>query len=43
MQGSMSGFVDTSGVDPKEFDWTYSEDKYKPKGKKLITKTVKKK
>lgn len=43
MQGSMSGFVDTSGVDPKEFDWTYSEDKYKPKGKKLITKTIKKK
>lgn len=43
MQGSMSGFMDTSGIDSKAFDWTYSEEKYKPKGKKLITKTVKKK
>lgn len=42
VQGSMSGFMDTSGIDSKAFDWTYSEEKYKPKGKKLITKTIKK-
>lgn len=37
LQGSMSGFCDTSKIPQKDFQWTYSEDKYnKPKGKKLF-------
>lgn len=43
MQGSMSGFVDTSGINPTDMTWTYSEDKYKPKGKKLINNKIKQK
>ena len=36
LQGSMSGFVDTSGIPSESFQWTYSEEKYsKTKGKKL--------
>lgn len=36
-QGSMSGFCDTSKIPQKDFQWTYSDDKYnKPKGKKLF-------
>lgn len=36
-QGSMSGFCDTSKIPQKDFQWTYSEDKYnKPRGKKLF-------
>ena len=43
LQGSMSGFMDTSKISTESFNWTYSEDKYKPKGRKLVTnKTVKK-
>ena len=37
VQGSMSGFCDTSKIPQKDFQWTYSEDKYnKPRGKKLF-------
>lgn len=37
LQGSMSGFCDTSKIPQKDFQWTYSEDKYnKPKGRKLF-------
>lgn len=37
LQGSMSGFCDTSKIPQKNFQWTYSEDKYnKPAGKKLF-------
>ena len=37
LQGSMSGFCDTSKIPQKDFQWTYSEDKYnKPRGKKLF-------
>lgn len=43
LQGSMSGFMDTSSINSEAFNWTYSEEKYKPKGKKLITHTHKKK
>lgn len=41
MQGSMSGMVDTSGISNMDMTWTYSEEKYKPKGKKLITNKTK--
>ena len=41
MQGSMSGFVDTSGISNMDMTWTYSAEKYKPKGKKLITNKTK--
>lgn len=38
LQGSMSGFCDTSKIPQKNFQWTYSEDKYsKPAGRKLIS------
>ncbi len=43
LQGSMSGFMDTSSINSEAFNWTYSEEKYKQKGKKLITHTNKKK
>ena len=43
LQGSMSGFMDTSSINSEAFNWTYSDEKYKPKGKKLITHTHKKK
>ena len=36
MQGSMSGFVDTSGISATDMAWTYSDEKYKPKQRKLI-------
>ena len=37
IQGSMSGFCDTSKTPQINFQWTYSEDKYKqPKGNKLF-------
>lgn len=41
LQGSMSGFVDMSGVDKDAMSWTYNEDKYKPKGRKLINDKTK--
>ena len=36
LQGSMSGFCDTSGIPKEDMQWMYSDDKYKPRGKKLI-------
>lgn len=36
LQGSMSGFCDVSKIPQRDFQWTYSEDKYKPRGKKLF-------
>ena len=42
-QGSMSGFMDTSQIDKLEFQWTYSEEKYKPKTKKLVNNKISKK
>ena len=37
LQGSMSGFCDTSKIPQKDFQWTYSDDKYnKRSGKKLF-------
>jgi len=36
LQGSMSGFVDTKGISSLDMQWTYSDDKYKPRGKKLF-------
>lgn len=41
MQGSMSGFVDSSGISNIDMQWTYSDEKYKPKGKKLINNKTK--
>lgn len=38
LQGSMSGFVDTSKIPSESFQWTYSEEKY---GKKHGGKTLK--
>lgn len=43
LQGSMSGFMDTSSISSEAFQWTYSEEKYKPKGKKLINRKTTKK
>lgn len=43
LQGSMSGFMDTSKISSEAFNWTYSEDKYQPKGRKLITHSTTKK
>lgn len=40
-QGSMSGMMDTSGIPAIDFSWMYSEEKYKPRGKKLINTKVK--
>ena len=40
-QGSMSGMVDTSNISNLDMQWTYSDEKYKPKGKKLITNKTK--
>ena len=36
LQGSMSGFCDTSGIPKEDLQWMYSDDKYKPKGKKTL-------
>lgn len=36
MQGSMSGFCDSSKIQQRDFQWTYSEDKYKSRGHKLF-------
>ena len=42
LQGSMSGFCDTSGIPKEDLQWMYSDDKYKPRGKKLINEKNKK-
>ena len=41
MQGSCSGFVDTSKIPKEEMSWTYSDEKYKPKAKKLVNDKTK--
>lgn len=41
LQGSMSGFCDTSGIPKEDMQWMYSDDKYKPKGKKLVNQKIK--
>ena len=43
LQGSMSGLMDTSKISSESFNWTYSDEKYKPKGRKLVTNTTVKK
>ena len=40
LQGSMSGFVDTSKIPSESFQWTYSEDKYKKKGGKTLKSSL---
>ena len=42
LQGSMSGFCDTSSIPKEDMQWLYSEEKYKPKSKKLINNKAKK-
>lgn len=41
LQGSCSGFVDTSKIPKEDMSWTYSDDKYKPKARKLVNDTTK--
>lgn len=41
LQGSCSGFVDTSKIPKEDMSWIYSEDKYKPKARKLVNDTTK--
>ena len=36
LQGSMSGFVDTSKIPSSSYQWTYSEDKYKKTGGRTL-------
>ena len=36
LQGSMSGFVDTSKIPSSNFQWTYSDEKYKRHGGKTL-------
>ena len=36
LQGSCSGFVDTSKIPKEDMSWTYSDDKYKQKARKLV-------
>lgn len=36
LQGSMSGFVDTSKIPSESFQWTYSEDKFKKHSGKTL-------
>lgn len=42
LQGSMSGFCDTSNIPKEDMQWMYSDEKYKPKGKKLVNTKIKK-
>lgn len=41
LQGSCSGFVDTSKIPKEDMSWTYSSEKYKPKARKLVNDTTK--
>lgn len=36
LQGSMSGFVDTSKIPSSSFQWTYSDEKYNKRGGKTL-------
>ena len=42
LQGSCSGFVDTSKIPKEDMSWTYSDEKYKPKQNKMINDKTKK-
>lgn len=41
LQGSCSGFVDTSKIAKEDMSWTYSDEKYKVKARKLVNDTTK--
>lgn len=41
LQGSMSGFCDTSNVPKEDMQWMYSDDKYKPRSRKLVNQKTK--
>lgn len=40
LQGSMSGFVDTSKIPAINFQWTYSEEKYNRRGGKTLKESL---
>lgn len=40
LQGSMSGFVDTSGIPSESFQWTYSEEKYNKRSGKTLKSSL---
>lgn len=42
LQGSMSGFCDTSNIPKEDMQWMYSDEKYKPRSKKLVNQKIKK-
>lgn len=41
LQGSCSGFVDTSKIPKEDMSWVYSDEKYKPKARKLVNDNTK--
>lgn len=41
LQGSCSGFVDTSKIPKDDMSWVYSDEKYKPRAKKLVNDNTK--
>lgn len=41
LQGSCSGFVDTSKIPKEDMSWTYTDDKYKQKARKLVNDNTK--
>lgn len=40
LQGSMSGFVDTSKIPSSSFQWTYSDEKYNKRGGKTLKESL---
>ena len=40
LQGSMSGFVDTSKIPSSSFQWVYSEEKYNKRGGKTLKESL---
>lgn len=42
LQGAMSGMCDTSNVNKLDMQWIYSDEKYKPRTRKLINNKTKK-
>lgn len=40
LQGSMSGFVDTSTIPSNSFQWTYSDEKYNRRGGKTLKESL---
>ena len=41
LQGSCSGFVDTSKIPKEDMSWTYSDEKYKARSRKLVNDNTK--